>query len=109
LPFSGNDSACELVRNIYSLYLWRASFHGHFPGTHRFQRAVVGKGVLIRIRFLGPHAEFFSMKEKKARMEKGTKPNPFIDPAGYREYLTNGERDFQKTLEAQNQKKSAGQ
>jgi metallo-beta-lactamase class B len=59
--------------------------------------------------FLGPHAEFFSMKEKKARMEKGTKPNPFIDPAGYREYVANGERDFQKTLEAQNQKKSAGQ
>src|SRR5215470_4673968 len=58
--------------------------------------------------FLGPHAEFFSMKEKKARMEKGTKPNPFIDPAGYREYVANGERDFQKTLEAQTQKKSAG-
>jgi metallo-beta-lactamase class B len=59
--------------------------------------------------FLGPHAEFFSMKEKKARMEKGTKPNPFIDPAGFREYVANGERDFQKTLEAQTQKKSAGQ
>jgi hypothetical protein len=49
------------------------------------------------------------MKEKKARMEKGTKPNPFIDPAGYREYVANGEMDFQKTLEAQNQKKGAGQ
>jgi len=42
-------------------------------------------------------------------MEKGTKPNPFIDHAGYREYVVNGERDFQKTLEAQNQKKSEGQ
>ena len=59
--------------------------------------------------FLGPHAEFFSMKEKMALMEQGAKPNPFIDPAGYREYVANGERDFQKTLEAQNQKKSAGQ
>ncbi len=59
--------------------------------------------------FLGPHAEFFSMKEKMARMEQGAKPNPFIDPAGYREYVANGERDFQKTLEAQTQKKSAGQ
>jgi metallo-beta-lactamase class B len=58
--------------------------------------------------FLGPHAEFFSMKEKIARMERGVKPNPFIDPAGYREYVANGERDFQKTLEAQAQKKSAG-
>ena len=32
--------------------------------------------------FLAPHAEFFSMKEKMARMEQGAKPNPFIDPAG---------------------------
>lgn len=59
--------------------------------------------------FLGPHAEFFSMKEKMARMEQGTKPNPFIDPAGYREYVVNGEREFQKIVEAQSQKKSAGQ
>jgi metallo-beta-lactamase class B len=59
--------------------------------------------------FLGPHAEFFSMKEKVARLEKAAKPNPFIDPAGYREYVANGERTFQKTLEAQTQKKSAGQ
>jgi metallo-beta-lactamase class B len=59
--------------------------------------------------FLGPHAEFFSMKEKMARMEQGMKPNPFIDPAGYRDYVANGERDFQKTLEAQARTKSAGQ
>jgi metallo-beta-lactamase class B len=59
--------------------------------------------------FLGPHAEFFSMKEKMARMEQGMKSNPFIDPAGYREYVANGERDFQKTLEAQARTKSAGQ
>ncbi|HZF39383.1 MAG TPA: subclass B3 metallo-beta-lactamase [Blastocatellia bacterium] len=59
--------------------------------------------------FLAPHAEFFSMKEKMARMEQRTKPNPFIDPAGFREYVANGERVFQKTLEAQTQKKSAGQ
>jgi metallo-beta-lactamase class B len=59
--------------------------------------------------FLGPHAEFFSMKEKMARIGQGTKPNPFIDPAGYREYVANGERDFQKTLDGQAQKRSAGQ
>jgi metallo-beta-lactamase class B len=61
--------------------------------------------------FLGPHAEFFSMKEKMARMEKVAKPNPFIDPAGYREYVADGERDFQKLVETQTQeqKKKAGQ
>ncbi|HEY8458789.1 MAG TPA: subclass B3 metallo-beta-lactamase, partial [Blastocatellia bacterium] len=59
--------------------------------------------------FLGPHAEFFSMKEKMARMEQGAKPNPFIDPAGYREFVANGEKAFEKALEAQTRKKSAGQ
>jgi metallo-beta-lactamase class B len=61
--------------------------------------------------FLGPHAEFFSMKEKKARMEQGAKTNPFIDPAGFREYVANGERSFQKLVETQTQekKKKAGQ
>lgn len=59
--------------------------------------------------FLGPHAEFFSMKEKVARLERAAKPNPFIDPAGYREYVANGEGAFQKTLEAQTKKKSVGQ
>jgi len=59
--------------------------------------------------FLAPHAEFFSMKEKAARLEQGAKPNPFIDPASYREYVANGERDFQKTLDTQSRKKSAGQ
>jgi len=61
--------------------------------------------------FVGPHAEFFSMKEKMERLEKGAKSNPFIDPAGYREYLANGEKDFQKIVETQTQerKKRAGQ
>jgi len=61
--------------------------------------------------FLGPHAEFFSMKEKIARMEEGAKPNPFIDPSGYREYLANGEKEIQKIIETQTQEqmKKAGQ
>jgi len=59
--------------------------------------------------FLGPHAEFFSMKEKMARVGQGTKPNPFIDPAGYRAYLANGERDFQKIVERQSQERKKKQ
>jgi metallo-beta-lactamase class B len=61
--------------------------------------------------FLGPHAEFFSMKEKMARIEQGEKPNPFIDPDGYREYVANGEKDIQKIIETQTQeqKKKASQ
>ena len=59
--------------------------------------------------FVAPHGWSFSMEEKMSRMEKGTKPNPFIDPAGYREYVADGEKGFQKILDAQTQKKSAGQ
>jgi metallo-beta-lactamase class B len=59
--------------------------------------------------FLSPHPWFFSMNEKMARMEQGIKPNPFIDPAGYRKYVADGEKEFQKTLEEQTRKKSAGQ
>ncbi len=61
--------------------------------------------------FLAPHAEFFSMKEKMARMEQGAKPNPFIDSAGYREYVANGEKNIEKIVETQSQeeKKRAGQ
>src|SRR5262245_23586962 len=61
--------------------------------------------------FLGPHAGFFSMKEKMARMEQEVKSNPFIDAAGYREYVANGEKELQKIVETQTQdeKKKAGQ
>ncbi|MGE3435981.1 MAG: subclass B3 metallo-beta-lactamase [Blastocatellales bacterium] len=55
--------------------------------------------------FLGPHAEFFSMKEKMKQLERAPKPNPFIDPAGYRAYLANGEKDFQKMIETQTQER----
>jgi metallo-beta-lactamase class B len=59
--------------------------------------------------FLAPHGWDFSMKEKMARMEQGTKTNPFIDLAGYQEFVAKGERNFQKALEEQTQKKNAGQ
>jgi metallo-beta-lactamase class B len=59
--------------------------------------------------FFAPHGWSFSMEDKMARMEKGTKPNPFIDPAGYHEYLAGGEKEFQKILEEQTPKKGAGQ
>lgn len=59
--------------------------------------------------FLGPHAEFFSMKEKMKRLEQRAEPNPFIDPAGYRAYLASGEKDFQKIVETQTQERKKGE
>ena len=34
--------------------------------------------------FLGAHTGFFDLAGKRERLERGEKPNPFIDPAGYR-------------------------
>ena len=49
--------------------------------------------------FLAPHAEFFGLAEKAARLERGEKPNPFIDPAGYRTFIKTAEEKFLKQLE----------
>jgi metallo-beta-lactamase class B len=38
--------------------------------------------------FLAPHAGFFSLSEKAGRLERGEKPNPFIDPQGYRDTIS---------------------
>lgn len=51
--------------------------------------------------FLGPHASFFDMKSKRARLDQGAQPNPFIDPAGYRRYVAAGERAFEEELKKQ--------
>jgi metallo-beta-lactamase class B len=48
---------------------------------------------------LAPHASFFGLQEKAARLAKGERPNPFIDPKGYRDYLTRGEKTFREQLE----------
>ena len=48
--------------------------------------------------FLGSHNGFYRMTEKYARLEKG-KPNPFIDPAGYKALIDSSEQAFKTRLE----------
>jgi metallo-beta-lactamase class B len=48
---------------------------------------------------LGSHPAMYSMVEKHARL--GTKPNPFIDPAGYKAEVDLVERTFKSVLEEQ--------
>jgi len=50
--------------------------------------------------FLAPHTSFFDLSGKAQKLERGEKPNPFIDPAGYRRFIENGERTFLEQLEA---------
>jgi metallo-beta-lactamase class B len=49
--------------------------------------------------FLGPHGRFFDLEGKFARMQAGAKQNPFLDPAGCRQYVERGEAAFLKQLE----------
>jgi metallo-beta-lactamase class B len=50
--------------------------------------------------FLAPHAGFFHLDEKRARMGQGG-ANPFIDPAEFRAFLDRSEQDFESELEKQ--------
>src|SRR5271166_1806277 len=51
--------------------------------------------------FLGPHGSFFNLTDKREALAKGARPNPFIDPAGYQEYLASSEEDFRAELQRQ--------
>lgn len=51
--------------------------------------------------WLSPHGGQFSLAPKLARLDNGEKPNPFIDPAGWKRVLTMGEAAFQRQLEAE--------
>jgi metallo-beta-lactamase class B len=51
--------------------------------------------------FLAAHGSFYDMLTKAKLLEQGKNPNPFIDPAGYRRYLTQSEKSFRKLLATQ--------
>ena len=48
--------------------------------------------------FLGAHGNYFGMDEKLARFKAGEKPNPFIDPHGYRDFIDSSEQAYLKQL-----------
>jgi len=54
--------------------------------------------------FLAPHAGFFGLREKAARLEERAKPNPFIDPIAYRDFIGKAERSFHAQLESERSK-----
>jgi metallo-beta-lactamase class B len=60
-------------------------------------------GVLKALRphvFLTQHASAFNLHDKARRLKNGETPNPFIDPAGYREWITRSERSFLALLKS---------
>jgi metallo-beta-lactamase class B len=50
--------------------------------------------------FLGAHGAYFGLEEKYAQMKAGA-ANPFIDPAGYKEFVAQKEQDFRAELAKQ--------
>ena len=57
--------------------------------------------------FLGAHGAYYGMFAKYERVLAGETENPFIDPVGYRAYVTQKEQAFLTELAAQ--RKAAGQ
>jgi len=51
--------------------------------------------------FLAEHGSLFDLAGKSARLQKGEKPNPFIDPDGYRRFITATEETFEATVKQQ--------
>jgi metallo-beta-lactamase class B len=52
--------------------------------------------------FLGAHGAYFGMLAKLEKMKPGA-PNPFIDSAGYRAYVSEREETFRKEWEREKQ------
>ncbi len=50
--------------------------------------------------FLGAHGIYFNMQQKAASIKPGN-PNPFIDPGGYRDYVTVKQHEFEVELHRQ--------
>jgi metallo-beta-lactamase class B len=48
--------------------------------------------------FLGAHGDFFDLAGKAARLAKRERPNPFIDPAGYKKFVAEREAAFEERL-----------
>ena len=50
--------------------------------------------------YLGAHGDYYNMEAKFARL-KTDKANPFIDPEGYKKYVSDKEQEFRDKLAAQ--------
>ena len=51
--------------------------------------------------FLGSHASFYDGAEKARRLRAGERPNPFVDPQGYRRYVAGAEAAYRERLAAE--------
>ncbi len=57
--------------------------------------------------FLGAHGAYFDMEAKYARIKEGAR-SPFIDPDGYKKFVTVKEQEFRATLSKQREASTPG-
>jgi len=75
----------------------------NYPGIRAdFERSFQTlRGLPVDI-FLGAHASFFDMGRKLEERATASDPvEPFIDPAGYLDYIEQAEKGFREALAAQ--------
>jgi metallo-beta-lactamase class B len=51
--------------------------------------------------FLAPHGSFFSLHEKRKRLDEGASPNPFIDKDELKQFVERSEKNFRAELKRQ--------
>ena len=58
--------------------------------------------------FLAAHGSFFDLLGKAEKLRSGARPNPFIDPQGYKDYVTRAEKSFRDILAKESASTPAG-
>jgi metallo-beta-lactamase class B len=51
--------------------------------------------------FLGAHGSYYGMEAKYARLQSDPKSNPFVDPAGYRDYVEDRAKAYRDAIRKQ--------
>lgn len=70
-----------------------------YPGIAKdYERSIALMRALDVDVFLGAHSGFFALRDKAERLRQGEKPNPFIDPAGFRTWVDDMERQFRDRI-----------
>lgn len=70
-----------------------------YPGIAKdYERSIALMRALDVDVFLGAHSGFFALRDKAERLRQGENPNPFIDPAGFRTWVDDMERQFRDRI-----------
>lgn len=98
----GKEYHVVFVGSLSVLQGYRLTGKESYPGIAAdYEKSIAVLKALPCDVFLGPHGSFFNLTDKREALAKGATPNPFIDPAGYQEYLTRSEESFRAELQRQ--------